>query len=159
MHARRKDTVQSKKGLTSITIAFDATLNPGSAVNRGFYSVLGAVKKHRKTVYTKGVPLRGVSYNGNAQTVTITLAKPYKGAVQVKVLRLASGNQRCVEQWRLFDSRPVDRWPARVELIQRSDIRLRTGLGSPGAAQLTTKHTKYTKGEKCGWTRSIRTSG
>jgi hypothetical protein len=26
---------QSKKGLTSNTIAFDATLNPGSAVNMG----------------------------------------------------------------------------------------------------------------------------
>jgi len=79
--------VQSKKGLTSITIAFDETLNPGSAENMGFYSdVLGAVKKHRKTVYTKGVPIRGVTYDGIAQTVTITLAKPYKGAVQVMVL-------------------------------------------------------------------------
>jgi hypothetical protein len=75
---------RTKKGLTSITVGFDEALNPGSVANRALYSVLGAVKKHRKTVYSKGVRIKGISFDGNTR-VTINLAKPYKGAVKVTV--------------------------------------------------------------------------
>ena len=76
---------RSRKGLTSITIGFDEALNPGSVGNLALYSVLGAVKKRKKLVYSKGVVIRSASYDPSARTVTINLAKPYKDAVQATV--------------------------------------------------------------------------
>ena len=75
---------QSKKGLMTITIGFNEALSAASADNPGLYSVLGAVKKKKKTVYTKVVKIKSAVYNGLTQ-VTINLAKPYKGAAQVTV--------------------------------------------------------------------------
>jgi hypothetical protein len=75
----------SRRGLTAIAVAFDEALDPGSAVNLSLYSVLGAVKSHGKTVFSKGIAIRGVNYDSNAHTVTINLARPFKGAVQVTV--------------------------------------------------------------------------
>jgi hypothetical protein len=76
---------RSRKGLTAISVAFDESLDPASAENPGLYLVLGAVKKRGKTVYSKGVAIGSVRYDGNARTVTISLARPYKGGVQVTV--------------------------------------------------------------------------
>ncbi len=76
---------RTKKGLTAITVGFDEALESQSADSEAFYSVLGAVKKHKKTVYTKGVGVKGISFDGNSK-VTIKFAKPYKGAVEVMVL-------------------------------------------------------------------------
>jgi uncharacterized protein (TIGR03032 family) len=76
---------RSRKGLTSITIGFDESLNPGSVGNLALYRVLGAVKKRKQTVFSKGVVIRSTSYDPSAHTLTINLAKPYKGAVQVTV--------------------------------------------------------------------------
>jgi hypothetical protein len=76
---------RSKKGLTSISLAFNEALESGSASNVDLYSVLGAVKKKGKTVYNKKLHIKSVSYNAKADSVTIKLAKPYKGAVQVTV--------------------------------------------------------------------------
>jgi hypothetical protein len=70
--------------LTAITVGFDEALDPGSVANRALYRVLGAVKKHRKTLYTKGVSIKGISFDGNTR-VRINLAKPYKGTVKVTV--------------------------------------------------------------------------
>jgi hypothetical protein len=53
--------------------------------NLALYSVLGAVKKRRHTVYSRGVVIGSTSYDPGARTVTINLAKPYKGTVQVTV--------------------------------------------------------------------------
>jgi hypothetical protein len=74
----------SKKGLTSITIGFNEALDQSSVVNPSLYSVLGAVTKRKKTVYSKAVGIQSISLNGNSK-VTINLAKPFKGAVQVTV--------------------------------------------------------------------------
>jgi hypothetical protein len=75
----------SKQGLTSITIAFNKALDPSSARDTDLYTVLGAVKKGGNTVYSKRVAVKSVSYVSNARALTINLAKPYKGAVQVAV--------------------------------------------------------------------------
>ncbi len=75
---------RTKKGLTAITIGFDEALDSGSVGNPALYNVLGAVKKHRKTVYTKGLGIKGISFDGNTR-VTINFAKPYKGAVKLTV--------------------------------------------------------------------------
>ena len=74
------------KGLTAITVAFDQVLESESVSNPAFYSVLGAVKKHRKTVYSKVVRIKGISFDGGNR-VTINFAKPYKGAVMLSVHR------------------------------------------------------------------------
>jgi hypothetical protein len=75
---------RTKKGLTAITVAFDEALDSVSVSNSALYNVLGAVKKHRKTVYSKGVGIQGIGFDGSTP-VTIRLARPYKGAVQVTV--------------------------------------------------------------------------
>jgi hypothetical protein len=74
---------RSKKGTTSYTLTFNMSLNPGSADNPGFYTIRGGVKKRKKTVYKKVLRISSVSSNGN--TVTIKLAKPFKGHAQVTV--------------------------------------------------------------------------
>ena len=79
---------QSKKG-TSYTITFAAPLNSQSASNLGLYRVFEGVtkvvKKHKETLYTKALKIKSVVYNPGPASVTITLAKPYKGAVQVTI--------------------------------------------------------------------------
>ncbi len=77
----------SRKGLSLIAVAFNEALN-GNAVNiLSLYSVHGGVKKHGKTIYSKNLRIRGVSYDSVADAVSIRLAKPYKGVVQVTVRR------------------------------------------------------------------------
>jgi hypothetical protein len=69
-------------------------MDPSSADNASFYVVQGAVRKHKRTVYSKPVKIRNVKYNGQDQTVAINLVKPYTGAVQVTVhsgIRAADG--------------------------------------------------------------------
>ena len=75
----------SKKRGTSIVITFDEPLNPSSATNQALYLVLAPVRKHRKTVFSKGLKMRSVGYEPNAHSVTITLAKPSKGPIQVLI--------------------------------------------------------------------------
>jgi uncharacterized delta-60 repeat protein len=73
----------SKKGLISITVSFDQSMNSGSAGSQGNYQVFGVVKKKKHRVYTKFVAIRSVTYDDGRHTATITLSKPYKGVVQV----------------------------------------------------------------------------
>ena len=77
-------TSQTKKGLTAITIGFDEAMDGGSVGDRALYNVFGAVKKHKKTVYTKRVGIKGISIDGNTR-VTINFAKPYNGAVKLTI--------------------------------------------------------------------------
>jgi sugar lactone lactonase YvrE len=81
--------VSSKKGLTSFTVSYNEALNAGSAHNSGLYHVFKGVtkviKKHRITVFTKALAIKSVSPNSSATMVTITLAKPFKGTVEVQV--------------------------------------------------------------------------
>ena len=77
--------VKSKKGITGVSVAFNEPLNPASADNLTLYHVFKGVKKKKKTVYTKVLEIRQVSFNSSSDTVTINLAKPYKGAVEVTV--------------------------------------------------------------------------
>jgi hypothetical protein len=81
--------VSQSKRATSYTVSFTQPLDPSSAMNRALYRVLGGVKKvvkkHTETVYTKVLNVRSVFYNPGTQAVTITLAKPYKGTVQVTI--------------------------------------------------------------------------
>ena len=79
---------QSRNG-TSYTMSFTTPLNSASANSLGLYRVFAAVtkvvKKHKETLYTKALKIKSVVYNPGANTVAITLAKPFKGAVQVTI--------------------------------------------------------------------------
>ncbi len=73
---------QSASGLVSIVVLFNEPMNPASVVNPGAYTVLGAVKKKGRTVYTKALGY-SVTYNSTAVTATIRLSGPYNGGVEV----------------------------------------------------------------------------
>ena len=75
----------TRKGLISITAAFDEALNPKFLNSLSLFSVLGGVRKHGKTVFSKSVLVNGFHYDDTAHTVTITLAKPFKGIVKATI--------------------------------------------------------------------------
>jgi hypothetical protein len=79
-----KSGSRSASGLISVIVSFDEPMNMGSVQNTGGYTVLGAVNKNGRTVYTKPLGFR-VTYNPSAMTATIKLSRAYKGAVQVTV--------------------------------------------------------------------------
>jgi hypothetical protein len=79
---------QSRKG-TSYNIAFDQPLSADASINVGLYRVFEGVtkvvKRHKDTVYTKVLKLKGVAYNPATNTVTIMLSKRYKGPAEVSI--------------------------------------------------------------------------
>ncbi len=81
--------VSSRKGLTSFTVSYNEPLSSSSASSSGLYQVFAAVtkkvKKHKETLFTKALAIRSVTPNSTGSTVTIKLARPFKGQVQVMV--------------------------------------------------------------------------
>jgi uncharacterized delta-60 repeat protein len=75
----------TKKGLTAITVTFDESMNPGSVMSAGDYTLRGEMIKKKHPVFNKPVPIRRVTYNDSTHTATITFSKPYKGVVQATV--------------------------------------------------------------------------
>src|SRR5262249_4454309 len=75
----------TKKGLISITVAFDQALDPAKLNNRRLYSVLGGVTQQGKSIHGKGVRIRAVHYDDTAHAVTINLARPSKGLALVTI--------------------------------------------------------------------------
>jgi hypothetical protein len=75
----------SKKGITQIILGFSEDLIPGSATNSQFFGIASDVKRRHKVVFSKRVKIAGVTYDGTADRVTIQLAKPLKGRLQVTV--------------------------------------------------------------------------
>jgi hypothetical protein len=65
-------------------MTFNEPLNPASAANLVHYRVLGGVKKHRKTVYSKGLAIRSATYSDSVRSVTISL-KSFRGSMQLLV--------------------------------------------------------------------------
>ena len=81
--------VSKSRKAVSYIITFSAPLSPASASNVGLYrflqGVTKVVKKHKQTVYTKALKIKSIVYNAGPDTVTISMAKPSKGAVQVTI--------------------------------------------------------------------------
>jgi hypothetical protein len=75
----------SKKGIKQIILGFSEDLIFSSATNGSFFSLASGVKKRNKLVFRKPVKIKGVSYDSAARQVTIRLAKPFKGRVQITV--------------------------------------------------------------------------
>jgi Repeat of unknown function (DUF5650) len=89
--------VSSKKGLTSFTVSYNEPLSSSSASSSGLYQVFAAVtkivKKHKEALFTKALAIRSVSLGSTGSTVTINLAKPFKGRVEVMVQgNITAGN-------------------------------------------------------------------
>jgi hypothetical protein len=78
------DVRQSRKS-TSYTLTFAAPLNSTSANNPGLYRVLQGVTKRKRKVYTKPLKIKSVGCSPGSSTVTIMLAKPYTGNVEVVI--------------------------------------------------------------------------
>ncbi len=76
--------IQSKRGISSITIGFTQPLNVVAADNLALYHVMGGVKKRRQTVYTKALKIQSLNDN-TPNTVTILLHTPYKGSIELAV--------------------------------------------------------------------------
>ena len=81
--------VKQSKKQTSYTISFAAPLNAQSAANpalfRVFQGVTKLVKRHKQTVFTRPLKIKSVVPGAGAQSVTLSLAKPFKGKVQVTI--------------------------------------------------------------------------
>ena len=75
----------SMRGIIGITLVFSEDMIPRSATNRRFFSIASGVKKRHKLVFSKRVKIGGVSYDGTAREVTIRLAEPVMGMLQVRV--------------------------------------------------------------------------
>ena len=76
----------SRAGITAITFNFPDALNPATARKRGVYVIDAQVKRHHQLAYGKAVRIRRISYDAAANRVTLKLARPQKGSLQVAVL-------------------------------------------------------------------------
>ncbi len=76
---------RSGQGVASITLGFSEALNPGSADKAHLYRLLGAVRQQGKEVFRTPVAIKHVRYTATTQSVTITLAKPHKGALHLEI--------------------------------------------------------------------------
>jgi uncharacterized delta-60 repeat protein len=83
--APRAAGAKTKKGLTSITVAFDEPMNLSSVTSKSNYAVYGAVTKKKKTVYAKLLNIKPIIYSSSLHAAIITLSKPYKGNVRITV--------------------------------------------------------------------------
>jgi hypothetical protein len=97
-------SVPSKKGLSAFTVRYSEPLSASSAGDSSLYHVFVAVtkivKKHKMTVFSKALAIRGVTPSSSADTVTINLAKPFKGMVEVTVqgtITAANGSSSSVD--------------------------------------------------------------
>jgi hypothetical protein len=80
---------RSRKGLTALDIIFNESLTGSSASNENLYHVFEGVKKvvkrHKVTVFIKRLPIQSVSLGASGDTVTINLARAFKGTAEVVV--------------------------------------------------------------------------
>jgi hypothetical protein len=76
---------RTRNGLTGIAVVFNEALDSRVVNDQAPFKVFGAVTKHHKTVYTKAVRIKRISFDG-ATRVTINFAIPYKGAVKLTIL-------------------------------------------------------------------------
>jgi hypothetical protein len=75
----------SRQEITSILVGFDEAVEPGSARKGSFYSLAAGGASGQTIVFSQGVKIARVSYDGAAHSVRLKLAVPQKGPVQVTV--------------------------------------------------------------------------
>ena len=84
----RVDSVAHAKGkkVTTITLAFNGPITPGSAADSTHFTLALGVRKKGHTRFTKGVAGAHTALGTSPNLVVITLAKPIKGPIQITVL-------------------------------------------------------------------------
>ena len=75
----------SRAGTTEIVLSFNEALDPRTTEKLGFYHLAAGVKTRHTHVFSKGLKIARVFYDGSTHQVTLKLAKPRKGAVQLTV--------------------------------------------------------------------------
>jgi hypothetical protein len=75
----------SSAGIDQIVVGFSESLNPRSATNRRFFSVVSIMPKRRKIGSSKPPRITNLFYDPTTDNVTIGLAKPIKGMLRVTV--------------------------------------------------------------------------
>jgi hypothetical protein len=75
----------SRAGTTEIVLSFNEALDPRPTGKLGFYHLAAGVKTRRTLVFSKGLKIARVLYDGSTHQVTLKLALPQKGPVQVTV--------------------------------------------------------------------------
>jgi hypothetical protein len=78
-------TANSSGAITSVSINFEAPLDPRSARQGRFYGLAAGVASGPTIVFSRAVKIRSVSYDRAAHAVRLRLAVPQKGPVQVTV--------------------------------------------------------------------------
>jgi streptogramin lyase len=76
--------MRTRRGLTGIIVAFDQPLDPSSAANLGLFVARGGVPRRHRTTYVQRLQVR-VSYKQGAISLTVMLARPYRGPVQLTI--------------------------------------------------------------------------
>jgi hypothetical protein len=74
-----------RRGITAITVGFAGPINSDLARNPALYSLMGGVRRRRRTVFARPLRIRAIGQDATANTVTIELARAYKGPVQVTI--------------------------------------------------------------------------
>jgi streptogramin lyase len=75
----------SRAGTTEIVLSFNQALDPGTAGKLGFYHLTAGEKTRHALVFSKGLKIARVFYDGSTHQVTLKMAKPHKGVVRVTV--------------------------------------------------------------------------
>jgi hypothetical protein len=75
----------ARKKVASVTIAFNEAMVPGSVSSSALYSVLGGVPKRGRVVFSKRLKIRTIRYDRAGHTVSISLANPYRGQVELSL--------------------------------------------------------------------------
>jgi hypothetical protein len=75
----------ARKKVSSLSIAFNEAMSPGSVSNVALYRFQGGVAKGRKVVFSKEVKVGHVVYDEAANTVSISLARPYGGQIRMSL--------------------------------------------------------------------------
>jgi streptogramin lyase len=75
----------SRAGTTEIVLSFNQALDPRTAGKLGFYHLAAGMKTRHTLVFSQGLKIASVLYDGSTHQVTLKLAKPRKGAFQLTV--------------------------------------------------------------------------
>jgi hypothetical protein len=91
---------KSRGAVAAVTFSFNVALDPDSARTAALYGANASVKKKQGVLAGKPLRIKAVTFNAGANTVTLTLARPFKGPVQVAIhpgLKAADGEPTTLE--------------------------------------------------------------
>ena len=91
----------SRKRVSSVTIAFNEAMVPGSASSSALFSVFGGVLKRKKTVFSRKIKIGSLSYNSAVNTISINW-RALSGTNPRFRERAYRSHRRCIERFVFF---------------------------------------------------------